>query len=149
MGDNLRPYDIARSRIPILPGDTLLIVPASIREDMRCRICCDIVKEAKVGRKGGREEWERRAACVTTTCAFHSCVGAGRIQLTNIPPLPLLPSLPPSLPSFLQALRECLHRFCKDCGEKALRLSNETKTMKRTGAECPLCRTNIGSKRDL
>ncbi|KAM3571440.1 hypothetical protein VYU27_006516 [Nannochloropsis oceanica] len=94
MGDNLRPYDIARSGIPVLPGDTLLIVPPSIREDMRCRICFDIVKEAK-------------------------------------------------------ALRECLHRFCKDCGEKALRLSNETKTMKRTGAECPLCRTNIGSKRDL
>jgi hypothetical protein len=49
MGDNLRPYDIARSRIPILPADTLLIVPPSIREDMRCRICCEIVKEAKVG----------------------------------------------------------------------------------------------------
>jgi len=55
MGDHLRPYDIARSGIPVLPGDTLLIVPPSIREDMRCRICFDIVKEAKVRSKNRRK----------------------------------------------------------------------------------------------
>lgn len=46
--DYLEPYEVARSPIPLLPDETLLVVPPSVREDLRCRICCSIMKEAKV-----------------------------------------------------------------------------------------------------
>lgn len=54
---------------------------------------------------------------------------------------------------------QCLHRFCKGCAELAVRKFSAVETDSRSalrsrrkqagGAECPLCRTNIASRRDL
>ena len=56
-------------------------------------------------------------------------------------------------------LHQCLHRFCKPCAELAVRKFSSVETDSRLalasrrkqagGAECPLCRTNIASRRDL
>lgn len=58
-----------------------------------------------------------------------------------------------------QTAPQCLHRFCKDCAELAVRkfsaVENDTRAQPASrrkqagGAECPLCRTNIASRRDL
>uniref|UniRef100_A0A453FQD8 RING-type domain-containing protein n=1 Tax=Aegilops tauschii subsp. strangulata TaxID=200361 RepID=A0A453FQD8_AEGTS len=39
-----------------------------------------------------------------------------------------------------RTVMECLHRFCRDCIDKSMRLGNN---------ECPACRTHCASRRSL
>lgn len=80
------------------------------------------------------------------------------MHLTHPPTDPQSPILPPH-PNKTHTHIQCLHRFCKGCAAQAVRKFAAVETDTRAalhsrrkqsgGAECPLCRKNIASRRDL
>lgn len=105
-----------------------------VREHLRCMICYEIIREPKA-------VFEVRAYVWAQQPPFGSLSSVARSH----PSFKIFPS-----PSHHHCCcSQCLHRFCKGCAEEAVRKASAAKTMKRSGAECPLCRKNIASKRDL
>ncbi|RZC65335.1 hypothetical protein C5167_009023 [Papaver somniferum] len=108
--------------------DFVLVKLSEIRKEVQCPICLGMVHILFCTWSLGA--WQSMEFALETYLYFQS------IDYSYIEAV----SLQPGIIRKTRTVMECLHRFCRECIDKSIRLGNN---------ECPACRTHCASRRSL